>query len=136
MIGLLILAHKNLGAGLIAAVEHTLGKRPPQLDSVELDFAESPERIDEALDQCLRKVDLGEGALILADVYGATHTNVACRRLQRGRIELVTGVNLPMLLRILNYRHMGMDDLIDKALSGGCGGIVCAGNPLNMQEKR
>jgi len=136
MIGLLILAHKNLGAGLIAAVEHTLGKRPPQLESVELDFAESPERIDENLDRCLRKVDQGEGALILADVYGATHTNVACRRLQRGRIELVTGVNLPMLLRILNYRHLGMDDLIDKALSGGCGGIVCAGNPPNMEEKR
>jgi len=135
MIGLLILAHKNLGAGLIAAVEHTLGKRPPQLDSVELDFAESPERIDETLGDCLRKVDSGEGTLILADVYGATHTNVACRRLQRGRIELVTGVNLPMLLRLLNYRHMGMDDLIDKALSGGCGGIVCAGNPPNAQGK-
>ena len=129
MIGLLILAEKKLGTGLVDAVVHTLGSRPPQLEATELEYTGTPEQIDALLRQGLRKVDQGDGALILADVYGATHTNVACRLLVRGRIELITGVNLPMLLRALNYRHLKMDDLIDKALSGGSGGIICAANP-------
>ena len=136
MIGLLILADKNLGAGLIAAAVHTLGSRPPQLAATDLDYTETPERMDTVLRDSIRKVDLGDGVLILADVYGATHTNVACQLLARGRIELITGVNLPMLLRVLNYRHLKMDDLIDKALSGGSGGIICAGNPENIRRTR
>ena len=133
MIGLLILAEKNFGAGLIATVVHTLGTRPLQLEATELDHSAQPEQIEALLRQSLEKVDKGDGALILADVYGATHTNIACRLLARGRIELITGVNLPMLLRVLNYRPLGMDDLIDKALSGGCGGIICAANPAKLQ---
>jgi PTS system mannose-specific IIA component len=136
MIGLLILAEKKLGGGLLAAVEHTLGTRPPQLAATDLDYDIAPERMDALIRQALREVDRGDGALILADVYGATHTNVACRLLARGRIELVAGVNLPMLLRVLNYRDLNMDDLIDKALSGGCGGIVCAGDPAKIREAR
>ncbi|MCR4301177.1 MAG: hypothetical protein NUV51_06160 [Sulfuricaulis sp.] len=136
MIGLLILAEKNLGAGLIATVVHTLGSRPPQLEPTEFDHSAPPEQIEASLRQSIQKVDRGEGVLILADVYGATHTNIACRQLKRGTIELITGINLPMLLRVLNYRHSAMDDLIDKALSGGCGGIICAANPTKAQETK
>ena len=136
MIGLLILAEKNFGAGLIASVVHTLGSRPPQLEATELDHSAPPEQIEALLCQGLEKVDTGDGVLILADVYGATHSNIACRQLARGRIELITGVNLPMLLRVLNYRQLGMDDLIDKALSGGCGGIIFAGNPRKAQPAK
>ena len=133
MIGLLILAEKNLGAGLIATVAHTLGGRPPQLEATEFNHSAPPEEIETSLRQSIQKVDQGEGVLILADVYGATHTNIACRQLKRGTIELITGVNLPMLLRVLNYRQSAMDDLIDKALSGGCGGIICAANPTKVE---
>jgi len=136
MIGLLILAEKKLGDGLLAAVAHTLGSIPAQLVAVDLKYDTAPEQMDALIRQALQKVDGGDGALILADVYGATHTNVACRLLSRGRIELVAGVNLPMLLRVLNYRQLQMDDLIDKALSGGCGGIVCAGDPSKIREAR
>ncbi len=136
MIGLLILAEKKLGAGLIEAVVHTLGDRPPQLAATALDYAASPEEVDALLRKSLQDLDGGDGVLILADVYGATHTNVACRLLARGHIELITGVNLPMLLRVLNYRNLKMDDLIDKALSGGSGGIICAANPGKVRGAR
>jgi len=134
MIGILILAQKNFGAGLIEAVEHTLGQHSQQLEAVGIDYHQSPEDISTAIQHSLDKVNQGDGVLLLADVYGATHTNLACRLLVRGRIELIAGVNLPMLLRVLNYRHLKMEDLIDKALSGGCGGIVCAANPGNLKE--
>ena len=128
MIGLVVLAEQGLAAGLVGAAVRTLGVQPPGLQAVAVDYASPPEEIADSLQRALGEVDGGDGALILADLYGATHTNIACRLLVRGRIELVTGVNLPMLLKTLNYRHLSMDDLIDKALSGGSGGIVVAAN--------
>lgn len=134
MIGLLILAQKDIATGLLATVEHTLGGRPPRLDILAVEYGESPEAFGARLVERLQALDEGQGVLILADIYGATHTNVANRLLRRGHIEMVTGVNVPMLLKVLNYRHLAMDEIIDKALSGGCGGIVCAANVPSIKE--
>lgn len=134
MIGILVLAQENIGIGLVRAMEHTFGTQLPLLEAIAIDYNRKPEEIAEDIKKEIGKLDQGEGVLILADIFGATHTNMACRFLQRGRIELVSGVNLPMLLRALNYRDLKMDDLIDKALGGGCGGIVCAGNPPDISK--
>lgn len=134
MIGLVVLAEQGLAAGLVGAAVRTLGTHPPGLQTVAVDFASPPEEIADNLRRALKQADYGRGVLILADIYGATHTNTACHLLERGRIELVTGVNLPMLLKTLNYRHLSMDDLIDKALSGGSGGIVVAANSATRKE--
>ena len=72
--------------------------------------------------------------LILADIYGSSHTNAACRLLVPGHIELVSGVNLPMLVRVLNYRHLPMNELVRKAQSGGAQGIVCGAAPTRVAE--
>lgn len=128
MIGIVVLAEKGLATGLVGAAVRTLGNHPPGLETAAVDYASPPEKIAGLIERALQAADYGRGVLILADVYGATHTNLACRLLERGRIELVTGANLPMLLKALNYRHLPMDDLIDKALSGGGGGIVVAAN--------
>jgi mannose PTS system EIIA component len=135
MIGLVILGQKELARGLVGAVEHTFGKRPPLLETAEIDYTQSPEGIAELLRDRIATVDQGEGVLILADVYGTTHTNVACRLLKRGSVELISGANLPMLLRALTYRQLAMNELIDRALSGGSGGIVCAANSQKQGER-
>ncbi len=134
MIGIVVLAEKGLATGLLGAAVRTLGNQPPGLLAVAVDYAAPPETITDNIQRALKDADYGRGVLILADLYGATHTNLACRLLERGRIELVTGVNLPMLLKTLNYRQLGMDDLIDKALSGGGGGIVVAARSVPRQE--
>lgn len=126
MIGLLILAQQEIGKGLILATEHVLGCRPARLDNVEVDYTHSPEQLAQVLQQHIQKLNEEQGILILADVYGATHTNVACRFLKKNHIELVAGVNLPMLIRVLNYRDLGLPDLVLKALTGGTEGITCA----------
>lgn len=123
MIGLLILTQENLGTGLIQAVEHVLGKRPPGLDVMPVDYRVAPEKLAPVIADTAARLDEGQGVLILADIYGASHTNAACRILQPNRIELVTGVNLPMLIRVLNYRDLPMDAVIRKAISGGAEGI-------------
>ena len=136
MIGLLILGQKDYARGLIASVAHTFGTRPPLLEAGGVDFDQSPEAIGDMIAQRIRELDQGDGVLILADIYGTTHTNVACRQLKRGHVELISGANLPMLLRVLNYRNLKLDDVIDRALAGGCGGIVCAANPAELAPAR
>ena len=126
MIGLLVLAQKDVAFGLLEAVDHVLGQRPPALVAFPVRYDMPPDELGLALGKAIRAVDSGEGVLILADIYGATHINVACRLLERNRIELVTGLNLPMLIRVLNYRDQPLHELIEKALSGGMEGIVCA----------
>lgn len=126
MISLIILAQGDMGIGLLHAVEHVLGRRPEALDVQPIDYQESQDALAEALGQRVQRLDQGDGVLILADIFGSSHSNAACSLLTPGRVELVSGVNLPMLVRLLNYRHLGMDELLRKALSGGTEGIVRA----------
>ncbi len=134
MIGLLILAQEDLGRGLLHSVEHVLGKLPPGIEVMPVDYGLAPEHLLQAIGECIARLDKGEGVLILADVYGASHTNTACRLLRKDHVELVSGVNLPMLIRVLNYHDLGMEGLIAKALSGGTEGIVCAPHALRKAE--
>lgn len=126
MIGILILAQKDIGAGLVRAVEHVLGTCPPSLAAFPVNYDQPTDELASAVAKQVARLDSGEGVLILADIYGATHINVACRILERGRVELVAGVNLPMVIRVLNYRNLRMAELIEKALQGGTEGILCA----------
>jgi PTS system ascorbate-specific IIA component len=69
-------------------------------------------------------VDAGKGVMLLTDIYGATPSNIGTKLLQPGRVEGIAGVNLPMLLRVLTYREKDMQTLIQRAVSGGCDGVL------------
>lgn len=124
MIGILIVAHGSLGESLIQCATHVVGERPPLL--IPLDVTDCPNIMEMTAkaQQLIEKLDQGEGVLMLSDVYGATPCNTACRLLSPGRVEGIAGVNLPMLIRALNYRHEPLDKLVIKALSGGHEGIL------------
>lgn len=136
MTGVLILAQRDIGNGLLNAVEHVMGERPPHVEAFPVSYDQAPERLIESLRTFVRRLDDGSGVLILADIYGATHINAACRLIEKTRIELVAGVNLPMLIRVLNYRDLELPQLVDKAVNGGREGI-CTGEKLCLPgEKR
>ncbi len=126
MIGILLLAQHDLAQGLIAVAEHVLGTRPPQLEALALDYREPPERLTERLRERIARLDQGEGVLILTDLYGATHTNAACRLVERGHVELVSGVSAPLLLRALNHRDLSLTALTDRIVGGAGQCVVCA----------
>ncbi|MHB1566492.1 MAG: PTS sugar transporter subunit IIA [Acidiferrobacter sp.] len=126
MIGLVVLAQKDVAVGLLEAVDHVLGQRPPALVAFPVCYDTPPDELSNKLRETISALNTGDGVLILADIYGATHINVACRLLRRDSVELVTGLNLPMLIRVLNYRDQPLPELVKKALSGGMEGIVCA----------
>lgn len=134
MIGILILAQKDIGKGLIAAVEHVLGRPPSGVEAMPVNYDQPPEQLAQTVREHVRRLDQGDGVLILADIYGATHTNVACQSVRKGHIELVAGVSLPMLIRVLNYREVDLPRLVEKAMSAD--GVVCASGVSTLSEAR
>ncbi|HWU66296.1 MAG TPA: PTS sugar transporter subunit IIA [Methylophilus sp.] len=124
MIGVLIIAHGSLGPSLIDCATHVMGNRPAQLDFLEISKHDDPASILPKAQALVKKLDSGQGVLVLSDIYGATPCNIVTRLLTPDEIEGVAGVNLPMLVRVLNYRHEGLHSCIQKALSGGRDGVV------------
>jgi PTS system mannose-specific IIA component len=124
MIGILIVAHGAFGEALIHSASHVLGKRPLRVRQVGVTVHDDPEAILPQASDLVRQLDDGEGVLVLTDIYGATPGNIALRLLVPDRVEGISGVNLPMLIRALTYRDQGLAMVVEKALSGGTEGVV------------
>lgn len=124
MIGLLIVAHGTLGESLIHCASHVVGKRPLYLRQLGVTIHDDPDAILPQGRDLIRFVDQGDGVLVMTDIFGATPSNIACKLLESGRVEGISGVNLPMLIRALTYRDRSMAELIEKAVAGGTEGII------------
>jgi mannose PTS system EIIA component len=124
MIGLLIVAHGTLGESLIHCASHVLGKRPLYLRQLGVTVHDDPDAILPQGRDLVRFLDQGQGVLVMTDIFGATPSNIACKLLLPGRVEGISGVNLPMLVKALTYREAPMSTLIDKALAGAAEGTI------------
>lgn len=124
MIGVLIIAHGSLGQSLIECATHVMGNRPAQLEYLQVCHQDDPSEVLPRAQHLVTRLDTGQGVLVLSDIYGATPCNIVTRLLLPNSIEGVAGVNLPMLVRVLNYRQEGLQPCIEKALSGGREGVV------------
>ena len=124
MIGILLVSHGAFGESLIHSASHVLGKRPLYLRQLGVTVHDDPEAIQPVAEDLIRYLDQGAGVLVLTDIYGATPSNIAARLLRPGRVEGIAGVNLPMLIRALNYREEPLSMLVQKALAGGSEGIT------------
>ena len=124
MIGVLIVAHGKLGDSLVDAVTHVLGARPPQFGVFAVAASDDPLSLLPKARNAVADLDTGDGVAILSDIYGATPCNLAGKLQVPGRVELIAGVNLPMLVRAFTYRAKGMDTMITKAVSGGRDGVL------------
>ena len=115
MIGILIVTHCKLGSALIEAAEFIIGSRPEDTEPVSIDLNENAEKLRKKISAGIKKVDRNEGVLILTDMFGGTPSNLSYTFLEEGRVEVVSGVNLPMLVKALNIR--GKQDLAHLAAS-------------------
>ncbi|MDR3037829.1 MAG: hypothetical protein LBV21_00815 [Candidatus Adiutrix sp.] len=103
MIGLIIVTHGSLGQELLKTAEYIVGGLEGCL-TVSIDGARSPESMREAIGFAIKTLDKGSGALILTDMFGGTPSNISLSFLAAGRVEVLTGVNLPMLLKAVQLR--------------------------------
>ena len=128
-VGLLLITHGDIGANLLYTATRILGGSCP-VPARALAVTDETQRdslMVEAL-RLAREVNSGDGVLVLADLYGSTPANIACS-LQEGpgAIQIIAGLNLPMLVRGLNYASLPLAELALKAEAGGRDGVlICA----------
>lgn len=141
MNAILIIAHAPLANALKQCVLHVFPDSGAGLAAVDVQPNLSPEetlataRI--ALEQ-LGRTPNHNGVLVLTDIFGATPCNVAQKLVDGVRSKLITGVNLPMLLRTVSYRHESLDALVSRAVAGGTQGVmqVAITAPQNQPRRK
>jgi PTS system mannose-specific IIA component len=104
MVGVVLVTHPNLGEEFIRSAELICGKLP-YLATVPIDTHRGVEELREAIAKAIKSVDTGKGVLILTDMFGGTPSNMSLAFLNENRVEVVTGLNLPMLIKISNCRQ-------------------------------
>jgi PTS system mannose-specific IIA component len=105
MIGVVIVTHCHLAEELMCATQLVVGEELKQFQAVSVEPKDGSDRIREKIMAAIRKVDTGQGVLILTDMYGGTPSNISLSFLEEKKIEVITGVNLPMLLKLATYRN-------------------------------
>ena len=133
MISVFIISHSVIANSFAYCLEHIMNKRVDNLVILPVKKSEAPDaiilRAKEIIERQLTKAD---GVLILCDIFGATPSNIATELIQSGRIELITGLNLPMLIRAISYSSQGLDLCVAKAMEGGINGIIHVQGEINV----
>ncbi len=105
MIGIVIVTHGQLGDALIDASVFILGQRPEAVAAVSIDINESAEKLRKKIADGLKAVDRKQGVILLTDMFGGTPSNLSYSFLEEGRVEVLSGVNLPMVVKAVNSRE-------------------------------
>jgi PTS system mannose-specific IIA component len=136
MIGIVIVTHCHLGEALIEAAEFIIGERPGSLESISIDLSENAEKLRNKISRGIKKVEGQEGVLILTDMFGGTPSNLSYSFLEEGRIEVLSGVNLPVLIQAANMREkMKLDQLASDLESFGKKSISLASGILKGNKR-
>ena len=136
MIGIVIATHASLGAALIEAAEFILEGPFKHVDFVSVDLKENAEDLRKKIAQGIKKVNNGEGVLILTDMFGGTPSNLSLSFLEEGKVEVVTGINLPILIRSLNKREgKSLQELSQEVYNYGKKSISLASSILKGNKR-
>ena len=130
MIGLLIITHNNIGGELVETATAMLGMCPIITEVLAVMPSSDPDAVLREARTLLCKLNNGVGVLVLTDMYGSTPSNIAAHLADEKQVKVIAGINLPMLVRVLNYPQLGLQELANKALSGGRDGILLC-SPLS-----
>ena len=141
MVGIVIVAHTPVASAMLGFAEHAFGDLPERVRAVDVppyeDIKVSFDRVFEAA----KKVNSGNGILVLTDVMGATPANVASKldatgpSAELGNVIVLTGLNLPMLMRCITHRGESLEELAAKVLQGGQNGILRLGSKVNEKSE-
>lgn len=122
-VGVLLITHNDIGEILLRTATSVVGACPVNARVVSAPPGCDPDRVLDEAQAALDELDSGAGVLVLTDIFGATPCNIACRLDRKNEMRVVSGLNLPMLLRVLNYPRLPLDELEAKAVSGGRDGV-------------
>jgi PTS system mannose-specific IIA component len=135
MIGIVIVTHGELGTELLRTAQEIVGKFP-SVEAVSIQASEQIEKARKKIEVALHRVNDGSGVLVLTDLFGGTPSNLVLSYLEAGRLEVVTGVNLPMLMKLPSLREeRDLRALADNLAKYGQRNILVASEFLAKQGK-
>ena len=135
MIGLILVTHGRLADQFVEAMEHVVGKQT-NIATVCIGPNDDMERRRADISDAIAEVDSGSGVIILTDLFGGTPSNLAISLLETGRIEVIAGINLPMLIRLDGARKsMSVVDAVEAAQIAGRNYITVASEFLGQTSQ-
>ncbi|MFC1836429.1 PTS sugar transporter subunit IIA [Thermodesulfobacteriota bacterium] len=137
MIGILLVTHGDLGRQFIRTARLIGLNSEESVLALSIDPAESPDRVRDQLAKTIRKLNAGYGVLILTDLFGGTPTNLSLSFLEEGEVEVVTGLNLPMMIKAVNARASSdLGTLAVQATEAGKENIYLASDVFRQPHRR
>ncbi|WP_295954515.1 PTS fructose IIA subunit family protein [uncultured Xanthomonas sp.] len=123
--GILLITHPGIGAALLSVATRLLRQLPLKTEAFEVPFDADLDALLPQASAALRRVDDGDGVLVVTDLYGASPSNLATQLARLGTpVRRVSALSLPMLLRIMNYPEQGLEQLPATAAAGSRNGVV------------
>lgn len=130
MIGVVVVTHGKLAEALIGVTEHVVGKQP-QMIGIGIEPEDDPETSREKILQAIKNADSGEGVIILTDMFGGTPSNLAISVMTPESVEVIAGVNVPMMIKLTSLRGKApMQEVVNQAQDAARKYINVAGNLL------
>jgi PTS system mannose-specific IIA component len=131
MIGIVLVTHGRLAVEFRAALEHVVGEEQQQLETVMLGPDDDVERCRRDIIEAVKRVDSGEGVVILTDMFGGTPSNLSISLMNRPNVEVLAGINLPMLVKLAKVRdEVSLPEAVAKAQEAGRKYITVASRVL------
>ena len=119
MIGMVLVTHGNLASEFYSALEHIVGPQE-QVAAIGIGADEDMEQCRNEIEKAIGKVDSGNGVILLTDLFGGTPSNMAISMMQDSQVEVIAGINLPLLVKLASVRkEMSIEDAAAKAQESG-----------------
>jgi mannose PTS system EIIA component len=132
MVGILLMTHAPLGQAFMAAVAHVFRGPTEQLEAIDVMADQDLSQVNELARQAIARLDDGSGVLVITDIKGGTPANCCNVLAEAGRVEVIAGISLPMLLRAITYRRDTLDVVVEMALAGAQSGAVRVDNRIRV----
>jgi mannose PTS system EIIA component len=123
-VGLLILSHDGIGSSILGTAMQMVTECPFKTKLLSVEQDNDPEELIAHTSILIEELDSGEGVLILTDLYGSTPSNIATACATNAYVSAIAGLNLSMLIKVMNYPDLSLSELAGKAISGGQQGIA------------
>ncbi|MDH3342654.1 MAG: PTS sugar transporter subunit IIA [Gammaproteobacteria bacterium] len=118
-VALLLISHKGIASSLLDTASSIVNDRPVNMAYVEVPMDASTDSVKQNIQEKLNSFDQNKEVLILTDIYGATPSNLASCFISNDNTQLISGLNLAMIIKAINYRGLPLTELVEKIIQGG-----------------
>lgn len=134
MVGILLMTHAPLGQAFITACAHVFRGPTERFEAIDVVADQDLQEVQKLAEAAIARLNDGSGVLVITDIKGGTPANCCNKLADAGRVEVIAGISMPMLLRAITYRRDTLDVVVEMALAGAQSGAVRVDNRIRVGE--